>query len=155
MNIGFYLLDIGQNSYSANILQNINKLCSIRPYDNIVLFNNNFATVDVDQKYYILSMNHAKYFQGPLFLFDTESAMLTRTFTGPTKQLLYMKEPEWADNLSVPFTTWYNIYMDTRFEFIASSSDMHFLIENCWKSPIDTVSNFDFTGINNVIQKLQ
>ena len=56
MNIGFYLLDIGQNSYSSNILQNINKLCSIRPYDNIVLFNNNFATVDVDQKYYILSI---------------------------------------------------------------------------------------------------
>ena len=52
MNIGFYLLDVDtQNQEHQTILNSINQLCSNRPYDNIVLFNNKFNALDVDHKY--------------------------------------------------------------------------------------------------------
>lgn len=155
MNIGFYILDIHQNDeFQRNILDNINKLCANRPYDNIVLFNNNFNTVDIDQKYYILSINHAKYFKGLLFLFDTESALLTRTFPGPSKQILYMSKPEWFENCHLPFTMWYNLYMDNRFELLPASKDMEYFIDTCWKKPLKTIEHFNHEELNNVIQQL-
>ena len=87
MNIGFYLLDVDtQNQEHQTILNSINQLCSNRPYDNIVLFNNKFNALDVDHKYYILHISEAKYFKGILFVFDIKSAMLTKTFPAPKKQ---------------------------------------------------------------------
>lgn len=63
MNIGFLVLDVNvQNTKHEKILKSINELCKIRPYDNIVLFNNKFECVDLDHKYYILHVSQAKYF---------------------------------------------------------------------------------------------
>jgi hypothetical protein len=155
MNIGFYLLDVNQSDpLHSNIINGINQLCDMRPYDNIALFNNNFNMIDLNQKYYTLSINHAKYFNGLLFLFDTENALLTRTFPCPKKQILYMTKPDWSANYGMPFTLWNNIYMDNRFEFIAGSQEIADLLDICWKKPLETVNNFNYEEINNVIQKL-
>lgn len=155
MNIGFYILDIDQNNARhQTIINTINRLCALRPSDNIVLFNNNFNAVDTEQKYYILSINHAKYFNGLLLLFDTEQALLTKTFPGPEKQLLFMSQPDWGANYGIPFTLWYSIYMDKRFELLAESDDMAQLIETCWKPALSTIHNLEAQELNNVIQKL-
>ena len=155
MNIGFYLLDIYQNNLlQQSVLKNINNICNKRPYDNIVVFNNNFNTIDNDKKYYLLSPNHAKYFEGILFLFDSQSALLTKTFPGPSKQVIYMQEPHWTQNYAVPFTVWYNIYMDNRFEFIAGTPEVSTLLNICWKPALKTVENFNAEEIDDVIRQL-
>lgn len=155
MNIGFYLLDISQtDNYTINILNNINSLCKLRPQDNIVVFNNNFDAIDHEQKYYTLSMNHAKYFSGVLFLFSTQHALFTKTFPCPSKQILYLDKPEWAENHSIPFTIWNNIYMDQKYEIICSSQELGDIFSICWKKPLANIANFNYQDINNVILRL-
>lgn len=155
MNIAFYLLDIEQNNIRhQEILKAINNLCSLRPYDNIVIFNNNFNTIDINQKYYLLSINHAKYFRGLLFLFDTEHAMLTRTFPGPDKQFICMNKPTWTENTNIPFSVWYSVYMDHKFELLVDSEYLYDLVDTCWKKPFSKSFNLTAENIDNVIRQL-
>ena len=156
MNIGFLVLDVNvQNTKHEKILKSINELCKIRPYDNIVLFNNKFECVDLDHKYYILHVSQAKYFKGLLFIFDVRTAMLTKTFTTPSKQLFFVDKSDWGEKTDIPYTFWRDIYMNKNFEIIAENRTIYELCELCWKKPIAEISNFDTQGINDVIQKLQ
>jgi len=155
MNIGFYLLDISNaNQKHQQILNMVNKLCELRPYDNIVLFNNQFQTIDIDHKYYILHISEAKYFKGLLFNFDIKSAMLTKTFPAPKKQILFVDEPEWHNKRDLPYSFWYNIYMNEDFELISTNNDIKKLCDICWKEPISNIENFEAKEVDNVIQRL-
>jgi hypothetical protein len=156
MNIGFYLLDVDvQNQKQTMILNSINALCTARPYDNIVLFNNRFNTIDVGHKYYTLHISEAKFFKGVLFVFDIKSALLTKTFPAPKKQILHISENIWSEKKDIPYKFWESIYMNDRFELIADNQDMFELCDICWKTPLATIQNFQPKDIENVIQKLQ
>lgn len=154
MDIGFFIPEINSDVVSHDLIDNINKLCKIRPYDNIAIFNNYFNLIDHNKQYYTLSINHAKYFNGLLFLFRTEDAFLTQTFACPKKQILYLNEPEWLKSLEMPYTVWYNIYMSNNFEIISGNEHIHKLFEICWKPPIKQISNFHYKEIDNVIQSI-
>ena len=155
MNIGFYLLDISNgDEKDRNILRMINELCVLRPYDNIVLFNNKFNAIDLDHKYYILHISEAKYFKGILFNFDIKSAMLTKTFPCPKKQLLYIDKAEWSEKTDLPYSFWYNIYMNQDFELISSTNELNELCKVCWKDPIAQISDFNVKDIDDVVQRL-
>ena len=155
MDIGFYVLDIEpNNTFQNQILSSINDLCKLRPYDNIVLFNNQFNKLDNNHKYYILHIQQAKYFDGILFVFDTKSAMLTQTFPCPKKQILYITEPEWSKNPSLPYGFWYNIYMKEQNSLIANSQEMYDLLDICWKKPVSLMSSINSKDLDNVISQL-
>jgi len=156
MNIGFYLLDINaDNQEQQLVLKSINQLCKDRPYDNIVIFNNRFDALDMDHKYYTLHISEAKYFKGLLFVFDIRSAILTRTFPAPTKQILYVSKNTWSEKKNIPYKFWHDIYMDKNFELITDNQDMYELCDICWKTPVSNVINFQPRDIENVIQQLQ
>lgn len=155
MNIGFLCPEINQNQADHEILQAINGLCEDRPLDNIVLFNNNYNTVDPNKKYYILPVSHSKYFKGILFVFDTESASLSITFPGPTKQVLVLKQLEWVDKHDLPYTLWYNIYMNSNLEIVVSNQTDYDLTSICWKQPIAINNGLTAKGLQDVIRQLQ
>jgi hypothetical protein len=155
MNIGFYLLDINsKNQQHAKILESINSLCKLRPYDNIVLFNSKYNNVDLDHKYYILHINQAKYFDGILFVFDIKSALLTRTFPCPKKQVLYLTSNDWSTNTKAPYVFWKDIFMNKDFELIVSNPKLYAEYNICWKTPIAIIDEYNPTDMHNVIQKL-
>lgn len=155
MNIGFYLLDVANdNQKHQQLLKTINSLCESRPFDNIVIFNNQFNTIDLDHKYYILHINQAKYFDGILFVFDIKSAVLTKTFPSPKKQILLVDKNEWSIKKNVPYKFWHNIYNSDNFELIVENKDMFDLCELCWKKPISIIMNFQTKDIENVLQKI-
>jgi hypothetical protein len=156
MDIGFYLLDILPNVPAQNnILTTLNDLCKLCPYDNIVLFNDQYNRVNMNNKYYTLHIQQAKYFDGILFVFDTKSAMLTQTFPVPKKQILYMPEVEWNKNPSLPYGFWYNMYMKDNMEIITDSIDTYELCNICWKKPLSLIKQIDSKEIKNVIDKVQ
>jgi hypothetical protein len=156
MDIGFYLLDVDSgNEHQSNIISSINDLCSDLPYANIVLFNNQYAKVDINHKYYMLHIKEAKYFDGILFVFDTKSAMLTQTFPSPKKQILYVSKPEWALTSNMPYGFWHNIYMKDNVEIITDNIETFDLMSICWKEPISLMSKINSKGIQDVIRKLQ
>ncbi len=155
MDIGFYLLDVEANNEHQNtIISAINDLCTALPYANIVLFNNQFSRVDVNHKYYMLHIKEAKYFDGILFTFDTKSAMLTQTFPGPKKQVLYVGQPDWASKHTLPYGFWYNIYMKDNMEIITDNVEAFDLIDICWKKPISLMNKITSEGFKDVILKL-
>jgi len=155
MNIGFYLLDVHQsNEKHRQILNGINDLCEQRPYDNIVLFNNQFHASDPDHKYYILHISEAKYFKGLLFVFDIKSAMLTKTFPAPRKQILFLDKAEWSGKRDMPYSFWNGIYNNEDFELVSTNKDLETLCDICWKKPLDNIDTFNGESINNVLQKL-
>lgn len=155
MNIGFLVLDVNiQNPKHNRILKTINELCKIRPYDNIVLFNNKFECVDPDHKYYILHMSQAKYFKGVLFIFDMRTAMITKSFSASSHQLLVMDQTDWSEKTDIPYTFWEEIYMNNNLNVIAETDEVFDLFELCWKKPIAKISNFETKELDDVIQKL-
>lgn len=150
MNIGFLLLTVNQSEEHAQILQGINELCKLRPQDNIALFNNYFETVDKDKRYYTLSMNHAKYFKGSLFVFDTQSATLIAGFPAQDKHILHLSKPEWVGQ-QAPYTVWHNVYMQNRLEIITNTQENYDLIDICWKKPKALIEKFNGEALNNII----
>lgn len=155
MDIGFYLLDVVTNNEKQEaIINSINKFCESRPYDNVVLFNNQFAKIDIHKKYYTLHIQQAKYFDGILFVFDTKSAMLTQTFPSPKKQILYISSPEWSVNPSFPYAFWENIYMKNDLEIITDNKDVYSLCDICWKKPLHLLESINDQELINVINKI-
>ena len=155
MNIGFYLLDVEQNnSLHKTIINTINELYDIRPNDNIVLFNNKFAMVDPNQKYYILHINEAKYFKGILFVFDIKSAMLTKSFAAPSKQILLVDKAEWLQKKDIPYVFWEHIYNHENFELLTHNDYISTICENCWRKPLSNLKDLNGDQINAVLQKL-
>lgn len=155
MDIGFYLLDItADNDQQNKIIDSINGLCKKRPYDNIVLFNNQFARIDNNKKYYILHVQQAKYFNGVLFVFDTRSAMITQTFPAPKKQIMCINDPEWTRSTSLPYSFWHNIYMKSNVEIVANNQASYDICDICWKKPIHLMNEINYEEFDNVLSKL-
>ena len=155
MNIGFYAIDIqSDNPDDHKKIECLNKLCELRPYDNIVLFNCNFNYIDPYPKYYTVHISEAKYFQGILFLFDIKSALLTLTFPAPKKQILFANDEEWHQDNRFPYSFWHNIYMNENIDLISTTKKADDLCKICWKNPLSYIENYDHEAINDVIQKL-
>jgi hypothetical protein len=155
MDIGFYLLDVeANNPRTSKIIKTIDAMCERLPYANIVLFNNQYNEIYKDNKFYILHIQQAKYFTGLLFVFDTKSALVTQTFPAPKKQILYMNEPEWSKDTSLPYSLWNNMYVKNNFEIITDKKETYDLFEICWKKPLGLISEINAEELHNVISKI-
>lgn len=155
MDIGFYLLDIeATNKKHKTILESINSLCDLRPYDNIVLFNNKMNNVDLDHKYYVLHMSQAKYFKGYLFLFDMRSSMVTQQFPAPKKQIMFIDNNDWSSKADVPYVFWEKTYLNDNFEFVANNKELYDIFELCWKKPLSIINDYNYRGIDEILRKL-
>lgn len=153
MDLGFYLLNIEDSKFS--ILDAINNLCMKRPYDNIIIFNNDNKTVNHNiAKYYFLHINQAKYFSGPLFMFDIKSMLLAKTFPSPSKQILWVSTPEWANDPSMAYSFWYNIYMQDNIELVTDNEQLWSVIDLCWKTPSTKPIPLNAEGLDYAINEL-
>lgn len=155
MNIGFYLLNIeAGNGYQASILNSINELCKIRPYDQIVLFNDITQVIHSNTGYYMLHINEAKYFDGILFVFDAKSLMLSKDFPSPVKQIFIMAQAEWAQNKTTPYRAWESLFMPNNIELVTTNTDLENLCSICWKDPVANIDQLNGEILNNVLQKI-
>ena len=155
MDIGFYIINIDNKNEADNKkLECLNKLCELRPYDNIALFNSTFHAVDVKRKYYTLHISEAKYFKGILFFFDIKSILLARSFPAPKRKVLFLENIDWQNDHRFPYTFWHNIYMNEDVELISTNKQVDDLCKICWKNPLSHIENYNCEEISNVLQKL-
>lgn len=155
MDIGFYIIDIDSNNETDNRrLECLNKLCELRPYDNIVLFNSNLRAIDIDYKYYALHLSEAKYFKGILFMFDIKSILLARNFPAPKRKILFLENTDWQNDHRFPYMFWRNIYVNKDIELISTTKEIDDLCKICWKDPLSHIENYNHEEINDVLQKL-
>lgn len=153
MDIGFYLINADHSTKCDMIIDTINSMISNHPYDNIILFNSQYNRID-NKKFPIIHINQAKYFSGHLILFDTKSAMITKTFPAPKKQLLYIDEISWSNDGSVPALFWHSIFLNPNIALIANNDTTKDLLSLCWDPPLSVMSKINEKDLYESILKL-
>jgi len=151
-NIGFYITDIKTDNHN-NLLDQINMYISENPYDNVVVFNNVFEKLNVNNKFYLLHINEAKYFNGILFIFNPTDASICLTFPGPIKKVFYTSDIYWNTSPYIPYVSWKNIFLSD-IEIVCSSDEHYNIYDTCWKRPILIDSDFTKETITNVLKTI-
>jgi len=154
VDIAFYLTHADHSEKSNIIINTINDMCSNHPYDNIILFNSQYNRVDSDKKFPIIHLSQAKYFRGILLVFDIKSAMITKTFPSPRKQILYLDDMPWSSDHSIPALFWQSIYINPNIYTIAKNQEIYDLFEICWSKPIGTMNNINHKELYDAIISL-
>lgn len=154
MDIGFYLINADHSDKCNLIIDTINKMVDNHPYDNIILFNNQYNRIDNNKKFPIIHINQAKYFGGFLVLFDIKSAIISKTFPSPQKQLLYLDETSWSNDSKMPVLFWHNIFLNTNISILASNQEIKDLLTICWEPPLAIMSTINEKELYESIAKL-
>lgn len=152
-NVGFFITDIKEGSHD-HILSQINEYILQNPYDNVVVFNDSFNKINNGNKFYLLHINEAKYFDGILFIFNPTDASICATFPGPKKQIFYATELYWHTTPYIPYASWKTIFLDSHIDTVVSSQKDYDVYSLCWKTPILVEKTFDKEMIKNVLQKI-
>lgn len=152
-NIGFFITNIKQESHQ-HILQEINKYAEDNPYDNVIVFNNTFDTINNNNKYYTIHISYAKYFDGVLFVFNSTDASVTSNFPGPKKQIFVTDSIYWQQQKHIPYILWKNIFMNPDLGIVVQSPEHETIYNMCWKKPLCISNEFNMETIKNVLQKI-
>lgn len=156
MDIGFYLIDADHSEKCNAIIDTINNMVDSHPYDNIILFNNQYNRIDNNNKKFpILHINQAKYFDGYLLVFDTKSTIISKTFPAPKKQFLYVDEASWSKDGSIPVLFWHSIFLNPNIILIASNESIKDLLTLCWDPPVSIMPNINAKDLYESILQLQ
>lgn len=154
MDLGFYIIDCDNSAKNNFLIDMINNIISLKPYDNIILFNNRYNRIDQNKKFPILHTSQAKYFRGNLIYFDVKSATLAKTFPGPDKQIFCCDYPEWSQNRNTRSSLWKSIYEDQKLKVITYDEHVKNLIEICWNKKVYHISDFTARNLYDAIEKI-
>lgn len=148
--LGFVLLNIENNSYYETIFDNIDCLIKNNPFTNIVIFNSNcdkLSTLNIP----ILHINHAKFFNGDLWVFDIASLIITKNFTNINRKILYCNDIPWIKNRNTNYNEWQSIY-NNNIQFVTDSRYLFDIYTICWSKPVAIMENFDHEKIQHILQ---
>lgn len=154
MDIGFYLINVDHSEKNDSIINTINEIVNNHPYDNVVLFNSQYDRIDSDKKFPIIHLNQAKYFRGYLVLFDIKSAIITKTFPSPQKQLLYVDDLAWSRDRTIPALFWNSVYANNDIQLLAKNQEIYDIVDLCWSTPMGIMENINSKELYNVISQL-
>lgn len=154
MDIGFYLINVDHSEKNDSIINTINELVDNHPYDNVVLFNSQYDRIDSDKKFPIIHLNQSKYFRGYLVLFDIKSAIITKTFPSPQKQLLYVDDLAWNRDRTIPALFWNSVYANNDIKLLAKNQEIYDIVDLCWSTPVGLMESINSKELYNVISKL-
>ncbi|MEX0594976.1 MAG: hypothetical protein WD512_00640, partial [Candidatus Paceibacterota bacterium] len=132
MDIAFYVIYADHSDKCNKIIDTLNNLVDMCPYDNIILFNSQYNRTDAVKKFPIIHLNQAKYFRGILICFDIKSSMITKTFPAPEKQILYIDETSWSNDSTIPMMFWQGIYSNPDIKLVAKNEEIKDLLSICW-----------------------
>jgi hypothetical protein len=148
--IGFVSLKLTNTSFYENLLQTARQFIDNKPYDQIVVFNSFCDKIDT-HSVPILHLNHAKFFNGNLILFDLASVLLTQSFTNIKKRFLYTKDTPWATSPTTKYTEWLKLYGSSNLDIIVPNHQLYDIYSICWKQPVGISENFHYEEIKNFI----
>lgn len=154
MDLGFYIIDCDNSAKNTFLVDIINSIVSLKPYDNIVLFNHRYNRIDQKKKFPIFHISQAKYFRGNLIYFDVKSATLAKTFPGPSKHILCCDYPEWSQNRTTRSMLWKSIYEDPKLKIVTYDEHVKNLVEICWDQNVYHMAEFNARNLYDAIEKI-
>jgi hypothetical protein len=148
--LGFLLFNIDNSDSFDIILKNISELIKINYSSNIVIFSNNCDKINT-YNIPILHVNHAKFFDGNLWLFDVLGIVFAKNFTNLNKKILYTNETPWIKNRNNSYNEWKQLYSND-LDFVVANQYIYDIYSLCWKKPIEIMEKFDHEKIQDIIQ---
>lgn len=148
--LGFVILNIDNSEYYDIIFENINLLIKNNPFTNIVVFSSNcdrLSTLNVP----VLHINHAKFFNGDLWLFDMVSLIICKNFTNIKRKIFYCNDIPWIKNRNNNYEEWKKIY-DDNIQFVAGNKYLFDIYSICWTTPVDIMETFNHEKIQHILQ---
>lgn len=147
--VGFLLFNIDNSESYEIILQNISKLIQNNTYSDIMIFSNNCDKINT-YNIPILHINHAKFFDGNLWLFDVMGLVFSKHFTNLKQRILYTNDIPWIKTRENSYNEWSRLYDKT--EFVTSNEYLYDIYSLCWKKPLDIMENFNHEKIQHILQ---
>jgi hypothetical protein len=148
-NLGFMIINLENNSYYENILQNIKKIIDNNPYINISVFSSNCNKI-MTHNVPILHLSHAKFFKGDLWTFDLTGILVAKNFPNINKKILYVNDIPWIKNRNNPYEEWERIY-DKSIDFVTNNQYTYDIYNICWKQPIDIMEEFNYEKVQSIL----
>jgi hypothetical protein len=148
--LGFLLFSIQNTEAYEAIFSNIDKLLRNNPGSDIIVFSNNSDKINT-YNIPILHLNHAKFFDGNLWVFDIMGLVFTKQFTNLNKRILYTNEIPWIKNRNHNYNEWKEMYMNN-LDFVTTNDYLYDIYHLCWKKPLDIMENFNHEKIQHIIQ---
>jgi len=148
--VGFVLLNIENNDYYDSLLKEISRLIIHNPLTNIVVFNSHCDKVSL-YNVPLLHINHAKFFNGDLWLFDIIGLIISKNFTNINKKILYVNDMPWIKNRDNMYSEWKSLY-NKDINFVASNKYLYDVYSLCWSQPLEIMESFNHEKIQHILQ---
>lgn len=143
-----------QSELCDSIVSTINTIVENNPYDNIILFNNDYNRIDENKKFPIIALNQAKYFRGVLVCFDIKSLAVTKSFPSPKRQIVYLQDMHWMSKEAIPAMFWKTMLENENLDILAKNKTINDICEICWKKPIGIMETINDKELYNVISSV-
>lgn len=147
---GFVCLKLDNSLISSKILKSIEDISINNPYSQICVFNSLNQRTD-NIKVPILHLNQSKFFYGNLFLFDIQSAIISKSFPNIHKRYYYATDIPWEKNTSGDYREWKEIFDQKNIEIVAQNQHIHDIYEICWKKPILIAEDFTYENLKKIL----
>ena len=148
---GFILLKLEDSPVFDKVINNLEIIASKKPYNQICVFNSSNDRIR-PHTVPIFHLNQSKFFFGNLFVFDIQSAMISRSYPNIHKRYLYATNMPWEHNLAGDYKEWKNVFDVDNLEIIAQNQHIADIYEICWKKPILVAEDFTYEQIKNVLE---
>lgn len=147
---GFMILKLEDNPVINKIVHNIELISKHKPYNQICIFNSSNDKI-YSHNVPVFHLNQSKFFFGNLFLFDIQSAILSKSYPNIHKRYFYAATVPWEKNLNADYREWEDIFKSDNIEIIAQNQYIADIYEICWKKPILIAEDFTYDKIKSIL----
>jgi hypothetical protein len=148
---GFMMLKLEDNPVIDKILYNIEAISKNKPYNQVCIFNSSNDKIN-SHNVPIFHLNQSKFFFGNLFLFDIQSAIISKSYPNIYKRYFYAATVPWEKNLVADHREWSDIFNAENIEIIAQNQYIADIYEICWKKPILIAEDFTYEKIKSILE---
>ena len=152
MRAGVIVESLGMSQDAYEITRELNKISKLDKYYDIIVFYNDYDRLVMPPKFAMLQDEEMWGFDAPVIATNLYTANRLLSCPGPTKKYLYLWDLEW---IHTPYylETISPVYMNKDLQLIARSNEHSDIISKCWKDPVQTIENFNYEKIANLISQ--
>lgn len=147
---GFVFIKLDDNPLSNKLLKSIETMICKEPERQICIFNSSNQKIS-SHTVPILHLNQSKFFYGNLFLFDIQSAIITKNYPNIYTRYFYATNIPWEKNLLANHREWRDVFDSPNLEVIAQNQHIADIYEVCWKKPILIAEDFTYEHIKPIL----
>lgn len=152
MKLGIMVGSLGMSQMSYSLTSEVNKMNNLTEYVDAIIFYNRYERIIMPPRFAMLQEQQAWGFDAPVISTDLTTTQRLINCPRPKKKFFYIWNLEWLytkynyDSLS-------SVYLNEEVELIARNEYHYKVIENCWKTPVATIKDFNHEQIIRLVRE--